>query len=441
MLKQWMKYCISGILGLTLVACGTGEQDNGEAASTSETTGDEPIEVMTTFYPMYEFAREVGGDRANVQMMLDAGEDAHTFEPSAQDVAKVSEADVFVYSSEEMEFWVPSLLESVENPNLTVARASDGIDLHEHHDHEEDDHAHGEDEHHHDHEEHEEDDHAHGEDEHHHDHEDHDHAHGEVAQGESGIVGVQGHYHTGDTATLKYESTAIDAQELHWKVTVNGEVTEEVTTTADESFEYKVTEDGATIDVKVHDATGEHVAEEKIQLHVDDHEAVDPHTWLDLVYAQEQVDVIKDAFIEADPAGEDVYEQNAQDFKAQLQALHEEYEEALKDAEHRNFVVQHEAFGHFAQRYNLNQIAIGGLSTEVEPSPSRIAEVGRIVEEYDVPVIYYQQGADSSIAQTVADETGTEVAQLFDLEVLSDQADSYLDAMKQNLEQLKLSIR
>ncbi|QTJ47400.1 hypothetical protein FE329_01980 [Dolosigranulum pigrum] len=419
-----MKYCISGVLGLTLVACGTGEQDNGEVASTPETTGDEPIEVMTTFYPMYEFAREVGGDRANVQMMLDAGEDAHTFEPSAQDVAKVSEADVFVYSSEEMEFWVPSLLESVENPDLTVARAADGIDLHEHHDHEEDDH-----------------DHAHGEDEHHHDYNEHDHAHDEAAQGESGIVGVQGHYHTGDTATLKYESTAIDAHELHWEVTVNGEVTEEVTTTADESLEYTLTEDGATVAVAVYDAEGNTVAEETVQLHVDDHEAVDPHTWLDLVYAQEQVDVIKDAFIEADPAGEDVYEQNAQDFKAQLQALHEEYEEALKDAEHRNFVVQHEAFGHFAQRYNLNQIAIGGLSTEVEPSPSRIAEVGRIVEEYDVPVIYYQQGADSSIAQTVADETGTEVAQLFDLEVLSDQADSYLDAMKQNLEQLKLSIR
>lgn len=412
-----MKYCISGILGLTLVACGTGEQDNGEAASTPETTGDEPIEVMTTFYPMYEFAREVGGDRANVQMMLDAGEDAHTFEPSAQDVAKVSEADVFVYSSEEMEFWVPSLLESVENPDLTVARAADGIDLHEHHDH------------------------AHGEDEHYHDHNEHDHAHDEAAQGESGIVGVQGHYHTGDTATLKYENKAVDAHELHWEVTVNGEVTEEVTTTADESLEYTLTEDGATVAVAVYDAEGNTVAEETVQLHVDDHEAVDPHTWLDLVYAQEQVDVIKDAFIEADPAGEDVYEQNAQDFKAQLQALHEEYEEALKDAEHRNFVVQHEAFGHFAQRYNLNQIAIGGLSTEVEPSPSRIAEVGRIVEEYDVPVIYYQQGADSSIAQTVADETGTEVAQLFDLEVLSDQADSYLDAMKQNLEQLKLSIR
>ena len=197
MLKQWMKYCISGILGLTLVACGTGEQDNGEAASTPETTGDEPIEVMTTFYPMYEFAREVGGDRANVQMMLDAGEDAHTFEPSAQDVAKVSEADVFVYSSEEMEFWVPSLLESVENPDLTVARAADGFDLHEHHDH------------------------AHGEDEHYHDHNEHDHAHDEAAQGESGIVGVQGHYHTGDTATLKYENKAVDAHELHWEVTVN----------------------------------------------------------------------------------------------------------------------------------------------------------------------------------------------------------------------------
>ena len=81
----------------------------------------------------------------------------------------------------------------------------------------------------------------------------------------------------------------------------------------------------------------------------------------------------------------------------------------------------------------------------MEPSPARIAEVGDLVEEYQVPVIYYQEGADSSAAQTVADETGTDIAELYDLEILSDEMQaenlSYLDVMERNLEQLKLSIQ
>ncbi len=92
----------------------------------------------------------------------------------------------------------------------------------------------------------------------------------------------------------------------------------------------------------------------------------------------------------------------------------------------------------------MEQVAIGGLSTEVEPSPSRIAEVGHLVEQYDVPVIYYQQGANSAIAQTVAAETGTETAVLHDLEVLSEELLAeelgYLDALRENLEALQLSI-
>jgi zinc transport system substrate-binding protein len=177
---------------------------------------------------------------------------------------------------------------------------------------------------------------------------------------------------------------------------------------------------------------------------IDDHEDHDPHIWLNPVLAQDQVLAIRDALIDADPDGKEIDEENAEAFVKELKALDEDYQTTLKDAEHRAFVVQHQAFGYLADRYDLEQIAIGGLSTEVEPSPSRIAEIGELVQEHNVPVIYYQQRASSSIAQTVANETGTETAVLYDLEVLSEELLAndlgYLEAIRHNLEALQASI-
>ncbi|PAE14629.1 Mn2+/Zn2+ ABC transporter substrate-binding protein, partial [Virgibacillus sp. 7505] len=92
---------------------------------------------------------------------------------------------------------------------------------------------------------------------------------------------------------------------------------------------------------------------------IDDHESHDPHIWLDPVLAQEQVNIIRDALIEADPDGQAIYEENAEAFNKELQALHEDFQAALEDAESRVFVVQHQAFGYLAQRYQLEQVAIG----------------------------------------------------------------------------------
>ncbi|PAE14698.1 Mn2+/Zn2+ ABC transporter substrate-binding protein, partial [Virgibacillus sp. 7505] len=96
----------SSLVCSTLIGCNQNEDEN---------TASEKLSVVTSFYPMYEFAQQVAGDRADVSLMVSAGEDAHHYEPSAQDVAAVNEAEVFVYSSEEMEHWVSSLLNTVEN--------------------------------------------------------------------------------------------------------------------------------------------------------------------------------------------------------------------------------------------------------------------------------------------------------------------------------------
>ncbi len=124
------------------------------------------IKVMTTLFPQYDFAKIVGGDKVEVTLLLPPGVEAHSYEPTPQDIISIQESDLFVYTGEQMEPWVHKMVENVKSDGLTIVDSSKGIELMmgHHHDHE------GEDEDH---------DHDAGDDDHDHDadseDEDHDH--------------------------------------------------------------------------------------------------------------------------------------------------------------------------------------------------------------------------------------------------------------------------
>lgn len=299
---------------LVLVGCDSSEQ-------VTEVNQAGAIQVVTSIFPMYEITKEIAGDRANVSLMVGSNEDAHHYEPSAQAVASVSEANVFIYSSDEMEFWAQSLLAVVENESLEVVEL--GADL---------------------------------------------------------------------------------------------------------NFTFDIS--GSQSDDKNPD---EH-----------DHRGLDPHFWLNPVAVNEQLDLIVEALIASDPEGAEIYRNNAEVLSKKLLELNRAYKKNFADATTHVFVVQHQAFGHLANEYHLDQVAVGGLSTEVEPSPKQLSEIVDLVNEQQVPVIYYQSGGNSVIAQTIAHETGTEIAVLYDLEgtPVNNEGESlsYMEAMYSNLEQLKRSI-
>ena len=82
------------------------------------------LSVVTSFYPMYDFACKVGGDRVSVTNLTPAGVEPHDWEPSSSDMIKLEKADVFIYNGAGMEHWVDSVLSSLENKKLTVVEAS-----------------------------------------------------------------------------------------------------------------------------------------------------------------------------------------------------------------------------------------------------------------------------------------------------------------------------
>ena len=183
-MKKILAFMLSLMLLIGLVPC------TGFAES-------KPVTVVTTIFPIYDWARQIIGENENTNLvlLLDNDVDLHSYQPSAQDIMTISTADLFIYVGGESDEWVEDVLESAMNPELVSISLTEamGEDLkleeivegmeHEHdhdheHDHEEDeehDHDHDEDEGH----DHEEEEHDHDEDHDHEEEHDEDHDHDE----------------------------------------------------------------------------------------------------------------------------------------------------------------------------------------------------------------------------------------------------------------------
>lgn len=142
--------------------------NNGESAAPGASPTipvKETLEIKTSFYPMYEFTRHVAGDLAHVENLVPAGMEPHDWEPTAQDMASISKADVLIYNGAGMEGWVDQVVDSATGTGLKSVEASHGIEIMEG---AEEESEHGE-------ETHEDGEHAHDEGEHEESGHDHDH--------------------------------------------------------------------------------------------------------------------------------------------------------------------------------------------------------------------------------------------------------------------------
>lgn len=188
-----MKACLTlAATGLFLLsACGSAEENETVEMNTGNevekahaqnvsSEKEQPIEVHTTIFALEDFIERIGQEHVTVENIIPAGMDAHTYEPSMRLMIRLAEADAFIYSGGGMEGFIDTAVEVLEEEDVKMVEASEGIDFidgtspsasneneehshnhtHEHsHSHDNnDDHSH----------EHEEDDHVHEEDEHHH---------------------------------------------------------------------------------------------------------------------------------------------------------------------------------------------------------------------------------------------------------------------------------
>ena len=98
------------------------------ACQTTVQVEDKP-QIMVSLFPQYDIIRQIAQDKVDVELFLPAGSEPHSYEPSASTLMKVVEADLFVYSSDELEPWVKRLVEGNASENLIVLDASNGLTL------------------------------------------------------------------------------------------------------------------------------------------------------------------------------------------------------------------------------------------------------------------------------------------------------------------------
>lgn len=325
-------FCLAAFLGTA--ACQKTPENRPGA-------GSRKLSVVTSLFPVYDFARQVARDKADVVLLLPPGTEPHSFDPRPGDILTLNHADLFFYTNIYMEPWVRKIITGISNRNLLAVDTSSGIQL-------------------------------------------------------TGRSGAPGH-----------------AEEAH----ASGDGPSAAAATKESP-----------------DRQGQ------------EHDAVDPHMWLDPAYAIKMVENIRDGFISKDPENRVFYADNAAGYIKQLAALDDRYKTSLAGCRKKVFVNGgHFTFGYLARRYGLEYVSAYGLSPNSEPTPGAMAKVTRTLRAHGLKHIFFEELITPRVAETLGRESGAELLMLHGGHNISKdefrQGVTFLSLMEANLVNLMIGLQ
>jgi zinc transport system substrate-binding protein len=118
-------YALIGIL-VAIIVVGT---IAGLYLSNNISPSSSKLKVIATFYPLYDFAQNIGGDKVDVSILVPETVDVHDFEPTPSSIAAVASANVIIYNGAGLEPWIQEIISASENTNLVKVDSSQGIQL------------------------------------------------------------------------------------------------------------------------------------------------------------------------------------------------------------------------------------------------------------------------------------------------------------------------
>lgn len=134
------KYLITSFLILLVFAilggCSQPSADKGKSNQTKQ----DKIKIYTTIFPLQDFAEKIGGNYVEVENIVPAGSDAHSFEPTTKTMIKIAEGDAFIYLGTGIEGFSKAVINAIKNEDTKIVKASEGIKLIEATNSSEDDH-------------------------------------------------------------------------------------------------------------------------------------------------------------------------------------------------------------------------------------------------------------------------------------------------------------
>ena len=201
-----------------------------------------------------------------------------------------------------------------------------------------------------------------------------------------------------------------------------------------------VATDGIT-PLSLEDEHEEGAAHEDEEEHGHDHHRhgdEDPHAWHSLANGAIYASNIEEGLSAADPNNADTYREHGERYRAEIRALDQEVRQSLDalPAERRKIVTPHDAFGYFADSYDLTFLAPQGLSTESEASAAAVATLIRQVRDEQISAIFIENVADSRLIEQITRETDAVIGGTLYSDALSAEdgpASTYLDMLRHNV--------
>ena len=449
----WAMALVALVSLLAITACGEDPTPTPTSApapatataqptATPEPTAAPAIQVVATTSIVADWVKNIGGEHVEVFSLVPPGVDPHSYQPGAQDVTRIADADLVLSVGLGLEqSWLIELIQNAASDPSSIVELGELIDPIEFvepggHDHEEDEHMEGpshmeEDElieglrhivheveggeispeegleeikellesaeGHEEDEDHTDEEHGHEEDEDHDDEEDEDHGHMD------GIAAMA-------LAIIE------EVEEGHMS--------------AEEAIEAieALTEEGE-------DAHAGH-----------DHGPLDPHFWFDPIRVKIAVNDIASRLSVINPSQGDAFRANASAYNAKLDELHSWTEEQVSVVpdDRRVLITSHDSLSYFANLYGFEVIGVVlSITTEVDPSPEDLIHLIEEAREHAVPAVFGETIVSERLARTVAAESGAAFVSLYSgaLDSGDSPASTYIGMVRTNVERIVEALR
>ena len=405
------------------------------------------MQIVASFYPLFYFSSQIGGDRVDVHTLIPDNVEPHSFEPTPVDLIMVSKAKILVYNGEGFEPWISSFISAVDNPSLIQVDTSKHVDLLP--------------------------------------------SDTVKVPFEAAIkmltIGPSANLTAAILATsaptIPFSSTVLNVTLADvpggWGGFFNISVSESadyrffVTQNISFSIHYSngtmVTPElvfgpltwypefaaskffelgaGITYTVSFSPSTVSEVKFVAVKAPLDQgaehvHGVADPHFWIDPITAKSQVDLILSAFMAADPVNATYYQDNAANLNSRLDQLNNDFVTGLANRTKNAVITTHEGFNYMAARYHFEAYGAIGISGDQQPTPQDLIRLTDLVDQLQLHYVFSEPVFSDAVITTISEETGTQVLVLDGVHGRSGvhAGMDYFEIMRANLENLIIGL-
>lgn len=155
------------------------------------------------------------------------------------------------------------------------------------------------------------------------------------------------------------------------------------------------------------------------------------------------IDNILESICMIDPNNSDYYVANAEDYKMQITELDNEYKKLLEESSKKEIAVGGEfAYSYLVDEYGIDFVSVYTNCGEGEdPSIAKVKSVIDYINNYNVPVVYYEELSEGTVAKMIAEETEAEPLVLYSIHNANLEKDTYISLMRKNLENLRKGLK